>query len=259
MVIIASWNINSVRIRIDIIKEFINEIKPDIILLQEIKCTNEEFPDFYTSLNYELIVNGQKGKYGVAILIRKGLNFKSIELKSEILSSESRTNFIYIHEYDLNILNVYTPNGNPIEDKKKFNFKISWLLEIKKVSSYFINNVDNLLIGGDFNVLENKNDVLNFNDWENDALGCIESRKVFREILLSGLTNIVRIFQKPGSSFSYWDYQRACWERNDGLLIDHFLISPKYLKFVKSINFGSKYRGMTKPSDHIPIWIKLDV
>ena len=108
-------------------------------------------------------------------------------------------------------------------------------------------------------MLENKYDVLNFDDWTNDALGCIESRKIFREILSSGLTNIVRIFKKPGSSFSYWDYQRACWERNDGLLIDHFLISPKYLKLVKNINFGSKYRGMTKPSDHIPIWINLDV
>ena len=82
-------------------------------------------------------------------------------------------------------------------------------------------------------MLENKNDVLNFDDWANDALGCIETRTIFREILSSGLTNIVRIFKKPGSSFSYWDYQRACWERNDGLLIDHFLISPKYLKLVK--------------------------
>ena len=259
MAIIASWNINSVRMRIDILKKFIEEINPDIILLQEIKCTNEEFPNFYTSFGYELIVNGQKGKYGVATLLKKGLNFKSIELDNEILLCESRINFIYVNEYNLNILNVYTPNGNPIENKKKFNFKISWLSEIKKISTHFINNVDNLLIAGDFNVLENKNDVLNFDDWTNDALGCIESRKIFREILSSGLTNIVRIFKKPGSSFSYWDYQRACWERNDGLLIDHFLISPKYLKLVKNINFGSKYRGMTKPSDHIPIWINLDV
>ena len=259
MAIIASWNINSVRIRINILKEFIGEIKPDIILLQEIKCTNEEFPDFYSSFDYELIVNGQKGKFGVAILIKKGLNFKSIELNNEILSIESRTNFVYIDEYDLNILNVYTPNGNPIEDKKKFNFKISWLSEIKKISTEFINNVDNLLIAGDFNILENKDDVRDFSGWENDALGCIESRTIFREILSSGLTNIVRIFKKPGSSFSYWDYQRACWERNDGLLIDHFLISPKYLKLVKNIHFGSKYRGMTKPSDHIPIWINLNI
>ena len=173
MAIIASWNINSVRIRVDILKKFIEEIKPDIILLQEIKCTNEEFPDFYTSFGYELIVNGQKGKYGVATLLKKGLNFKSIDLKNEILLCESRTNFIYVNEYNLNILNVYTPNGNPIEDKNKFNFKIEWLSEIKKISTHFINNVDNLLIAGDFNVLENKNDVLNFDDWTNDALGCI--------------------------------------------------------------------------------------
>ena len=112
------------------------------MLLQEIKCTNEEFPDFYTSFGYDLIVNGQKGKYGVATLLKKGLNFKSIELKNEILSCESRTNFIYVNEYNLNILNVYTPNGNPIEDKNKFNFKIEWLSEIEKISTHFIKNVD---------------------------------------------------------------------------------------------------------------------
>ena len=103
MAIIASWNINSVRIRVEILIKFIEEINPDIILLQEIKCTNEEFPDFYTSFGYELIVNGQKGKYGVATLLKKELNFKSIELDNEILLCESRTNFIYVNEYNLNI------------------------------------------------------------------------------------------------------------------------------------------------------------
>ena len=107
-------------------------------------------------------------------------------------------------------------------------------------------------------ITENKNDK-NFDNWEKDALGCYQARKKFREILSCGLTNIVRIFKKPGEIFSYWDYQRGCWERNDGLLIDHFLISPKFLKFVKSINFESKYRGMQKPSDHIPIWISLNI
>ena len=119
--------------------------------------------------------------------------------------------------------------------------------------------MQNLLIAGDFNVLEDEKDVINFKNWQQDALGCMDTRKKFREILSSGLTNIVRLFKKPGSTFSYWDYQRACWERNDGLLIDHFLVSPRYLKFVKNIYFGLKYRGLEKPSDHIPIWINLNI
>ena len=125
MAIIASWNINSVRIRIHLLTDFINEIKPDVILLQEIKCLNEDFPDFYSSLNYKAIINGQKGKYGVAILLKKELKYKEINLNHEIFNKESRTNFIYIQELDLNILNVYTPNGNPMENEEKFKFKIS--------------------------------------------------------------------------------------------------------------------------------------
>ena len=107
MAIIASWNFNSVRIRIHLLTDFINEIKPDVILLQEIKCLNEDFPDFYSSLNYKAIINGQKGKYGVAILLKKELKYKEINLNHEIFNKESRTNFIYIQELDLNILGKF--------------------------------------------------------------------------------------------------------------------------------------------------------
>ena len=259
MTIIASWNINSIRIRINLIEQFIKEVSPDVILLQEIKCTNEDFPDFYTNLNYKAIINGQKGKYGVAVLLKKELDFSQVKVDRKILLKESRVNFIYIKKLDLNILNVYTPNGNPIDNKEKFDFKMLWLSELKEISKDYVDNIKNLLIAGDFNVLENEHDVKNFESWEKDALGCYQTRKKFREILSCGLINIVRIFKKPGEIFSYWDYQKACWERNDGLLIDHFLISPKFLRFVKSINFESKYRGMQKPSDHIPVWISLNI
>ena len=259
MTVIASWNINSVRIRIDLIEKLIKEIHPDIILFQEIKCTNEDFPDFYSSLNYKAIINGQKGKYGVAILLKKDLDFVPIKVDEEILLKESRINFIYIKKLDLNILNVYAPNGNPIENKEKFNFKMLWYSELKKISKDYVDSMKNLLVAGDFNVLENEEDVKKFDGWEKDALGCYETRKKFRDILSIGLTNLVRIFKKPGEIFSYWDYQRGCWERNDGLLIDHFLVSPRFLRFVKNINFEPKYRGMQKPSDHIPIWISLNI
>ncbi len=259
MVKIVSWNINSVRIRINLLVDLIKKIKPDIILLQEIKCSNIDFPDFYTELGYSIIINGQKGKFGVASLVKKNLSFTEIKLSHEIFKKESRTNFFYVNEIDLNILNVYTPNGNPIENKEKFKFKTFWLGEIKKISQKYINEVKNLLIAGDFNVIEHRKDVTVFENWENDALGNIMIRKKFRQIISSGLENVVRAFYRPGQKFSYWDYQRACWERNDGLLIDHFLISPKFLCNVKSINFESSFRGMQKPSDHIPIWINLNV
>ncbi len=259
MTIIATWNINSVRIRLELIDRFITEVNPDILLFQEIKCTNDDFPDFFSKLGYRAIINGQKGKYGTAILLKNKIEYDIVEIKADIIKKESRTNFIYIKELDLNILNVYTPNGNPIENKEKFDFKISWLREIIKLSSNMITCNKNLLIAGDFNVLEETSDVKNFKNWEKDALGHYRVRKVFREILSTGLINIVRLFKRPGSKFSFWDYQKACWERNDGLLIDHFLISPKYVGYVKSINFESSYRGLPKPSDHIPVWINLNI
>ena len=259
MAILASWNINSVRIRQELLKKFITEISPDVLLLQEIKCTNEDFPDFYSKLDYNAVINGQKGKFGVAILIKNKFNYDEITTKSKILEAESRINFIFIKELNLKILNVYTPNGNPMENTEKFNFKLNWMDEIRKISKSSSDNIENLIVAGDFNVLESENDVTNFNNWEDDALGNIKIRQKFREILSSGLTNITRIFNAPGEEFSYWDYQRGCWERNDGLLIDHFLITPKYLSKVKSINFESKFRGMEKPSDHIPIWINLNI
>ena len=259
MTIIASWNINSVRIRLKLLKEFINQINPDIILLQEIKCSNEDFPDFYSDIGYKAVINGQKGKYGTAILLKNKINFENLSFDLEIIKKESRTNFIFLKDLNLKIINVYTPNGNPVENIVKFNFKIQWLEAIKKISKGFINNYENFIIGGDFNVLEHKNDVINFASWENDALGNLKVRKKFREILSTGLTNLVRIYHKPGEKFSFWDYQKASWERNDGLLIDHFLASPNVLRHVKSMNFETNYRGMEKPSDHIPIWIKLDI
>ena len=123
----------------------------------------------------------------------------------------------------------------------------------------YISNYQDIIVAGDFNVLEHRNDVKDIENWNLDALGKIQTRKLFRKILSKGLCNVVRIFNKPGENYSYWDYQKACWERNDGLLIDHVLISPKFLRFVKSINFESKYRGMQKPSDHIPVWISLNI
>jgi exodeoxyribonuclease-3 len=259
MTIIASWNINSVRTRLDLLKKFINQINPDVVLLQEIKCTNEDFPDFYSNLGFKAIINGQKGKYGVATLLKKEIRFENLSFELEVIKKESRTNFIYLKDLNLKIINVYTPNGNPIENETKFKFKIQWLENMKRISKGLIANYDNFIIGGDFNVIEHKDDVTNFKIWENDALGDLEVRRKFREILYSGLTNIVRLYYKPGEKFSFWDYQKASWERNDGLLIDHFLASPKILGYVKSINFETKYRGMEKPSDHVPIWINLDI
>lgn len=259
MTIISSWNVNSIRVRVNHVIKFIEEFKPDILLIQEIKCINEEFPDFYSNLGYESIISGQKAKYGVATIFKNNLIPKSIEINNEILNSQSRIQVMNFQSLNLNVINLYTPNGNPLTDLNKFDFKLKWYEEVYQLIKKFTDNKQNLLVGGDFNVIENIKDALNFKDWENDALGHIKVRSKFREFLSLGLTNLTRIFYRPGQIFSFWDYQRGSWERNDGILIDHFLITPKILQKVASLSYESKYRGLEKPSDHIPFWIELNI
>ena len=260
--IICSWNINSVRTRVELLKVLIKNLKPDIILLQEIKCQNTEFPDVFKSLDYSTVTNGEKGKYGVAILLKNTIKFKEIKFDKQIFNKQARICGIKIKTNlypDLNLINVYSPNGNPIEDKEKFQFKIDWLKELANVAQNFIENRKHFVIAGDFNVLDHENDVQDFSNWENDALGNLSSRKLFRKLLSTGLTNAVRLFYEPGEKYSYWDYQKASWERNYGLLIDHFLLSPGVTQNINKISFEKDFRGKEQPSDHIPFWIKLAI
>ena len=240
--------------------ELINSLNPDIILLQEIKCQDNEFPSLYKEKNYNLVINGEKGKYGVAILVKKKIEFEEISFESDIFKYEARICGIKIkNNLNLHLINIYAPNGNPIESQDKFSYKTKWYDELKKIIKKLINSKINLILAGDFNVIEHPDDVQDFDKWQKDALGHISFRKKFREILFSGLINVVRLFYKPGEIYSFWDYQKASWERNYGLLIDHFLLSPKLSCIVESIFFEKEYRGKQKPSDHIPFWIKLSI
>ena len=259
MTTIASWNVNSIRVRFNQVSNFLNKVDPDILLLQEIKCLNDEFPNFFDKSKYNVIVNGQKAKYGVAIIHKKEIDVEKIKIENETLENQARVQQIHLKSINLNILNVYTPNGNPINDDEKFKFKLKWYDELYNLSKKINFSKEDLLIGGDFNVIENVRDALNFQQWENDALGDIKVRTKFRELCSLGLINLSRIFFKPGQIFSFWDYQRACWERNDGILIDHFLISPKKLQNVTQLKYESSFRGLEKPSDHIPFWLKLNI
>ena len=238
--------------------ELINSLNPDIVFLQEIKCQDNEFPSLYKEKNYNLVINGEKGKYGVAILVKKKIEFEEISFESDIFKYEARICGIKIkNNLNLHLINIYAPNGNPIESQDKFSYKTKWYDELKKIIKKLINSKINLILAGDFNVIEHPDDVQDFDKWQKDALGHISFRKKFREILFSGLINVVRLFYKPGEIYSFWDYQKASWERNYGLLIDHFLLSPKLSCLVESIFFEKEYRGKQKPSDHIPLWIKL--
>ena len=147
-----------------------------------------------------------KRKHGVAILVKKDIDFSPIQFKSSIINEEARICGISLE--NLSIINVYVPNGNPIDNEEKYNFKLRWFDELSKIVESYTSNYKDLVVAGDFNVLEHENDVKDFKNWRLDALGKIDTRKSFRKLLSKGLFNVVRIFDEPGVNYSFWDYQK---------------------------------------------------
>ena len=224
-------------------------------MIQEIKCLNSEIPASLNNLDYEIFINGEKGKYGVMTMVKKTHSIQLIDVNDDILMKEARILIIKIGE--INYINIYMPNGNPIENTEKFNFKIQWMERFNHLAQKFINNLECALIGGDFNVIENESDAKNFTEWKGDALANELTRKKFRKLIALGYLNCVRLFKEPGKNFSFWDYQRGSWERNDGILIDHFLITPNLTKKLKKFEIAEQFRSLPKPSDHVPLILEL--
>ena len=256
--IISSWNVNSVRARIVNIKEYLKKFSPDILMMQEIKTPNETYPyDEIKSLKYESYVFGQKSYNGVAIISKKKLNnikndiFKDKNKQSRIISAE-----IKHKNKNIILINIYTPNGNPV-DTEKYTYKLYWLDSlIKKLKSLSRQN-NNIIVGGDFNIIPSAEDVHNPKNYEDDALFRLEIRKKFREMINLGFNDVYRHFNDNKEGYTYWDYMRGAWQKNNGMRIDHFLVSNSLIDTIKDININKDPRGREKPSDHTPIEIKL--
>ena len=256
--IISSWNVNSVRARIINIKEYIKRFAPDIILLQEIKTENINFPnEEFKKLKYESFVFGQKSYNGVAIISKHKLKNIRIDLikdkkkQSRIISAD------FIHKKKkINIINIYTPNGNPV-NTDKYLYKIDWLNSLIKELKILLKENENIILGGDFNIIPSAEDVYNVKNFENDALYRLEIRKKFREIINIGFHDIFRYLKNNKEEYTFWDYMRGAWQKNNGMRIDHFLVSNSLLNFVKNVKINKEPRGKVKPSDHTPIELEV--
>jgi exodeoxyribonuclease III len=251
---IISWNVNSVRARIENTINYIKDSKPDVLLLQEIKTLEETFPrDIFKEVGYESYVFGQKSYNGVAIVSKLKLdNINTNFIKDDLKQSRIITGQISLGKKKIDLINIYVPNGNPV-DTPKYDYKKNWL---KK----FINNIEkklkknpNLLIAGDFNIIPEEIDVHDFKRYENDALGRLEIRKKYRELINLGFKDIYRLINKKKQEYTFWDYFAGSWQKNYGMRIDHFLLSNNLINNVTSININKKPRSKTKPSDHTPI------
>ena len=256
---IISWNVNSVRARMENILHYIKKSQPDVLLLQEIKTQEETFPkDTFRDAGYESYVFGQKSYNGVAIVSKLkvnniNINFTKDELKqSRIISGE-----IKLGGKKIELINIYVPNGNPV-DTEKYEYKKNWLNKFVIGIKKKLTENSNLIIAGDFNIIPEDIDVYDFKRYENDALGRLEIRKKYRELINLGFKDIYRFINKNKQDYTFWDYFAGSWQKNYGMRIDHFLLSNNLIENVSSININKNPRSKTKPSDHTPIELMIN-
>jgi len=256
--IITSWNVNSVRARIENIKEYLKKFSPDIVMMQEIKTKDSTFPyDDFSSLDYECYVFGQKSYNGVAIISKYKLENVRINLiKDKLKQSRIISGEVKHKGKNIQIINIYAPNGNPV-DTEKYSYKKEWLDSLIKQLKTLSKKNENIILGGDFNIIPSAEDVYNVKSFEDDALYRLEIRKKLREMINLGFHDAYRHIHGDKEGYTFWDYMRGAWQKNNGMRIDHFLVSNSLLKIVKNIEINKDPRGKEKPSDHTPIEIEL--
>ena len=256
---ISSWNVNSVRARIINIINYLKFSKPEILMIQEIKTEEKNFPfDDFKKLGYECHVFGQKSYNGVAFVTKKKIEkintkfFKDEKSQSRIIVGEIKEK-----TKSITLLNIYIPNGNPV-DTDKYIYKKKWLESFLKQIKKSLNINKNIIIGGDFNIIPEEIDVYDYKKYENDALFKLEIRKKFRELINLGFLDVYRYFNKNKQDYTFWDYMSGAWQKGHGMRIDHFLISNNLLNNIKNISIDKKPRSWTKPSDHAPIELEIN-
>lgn len=255
---IVSWNVNSVRARIDNITNYIKDSNPEILFLQEIKTQNINFPsETFKNIGYHSYVFGQKSYNGVAFISKKKIdNISNNFIKDKLKQSRVITGEIFIKKKKTKLINIYVPNGNPV-DTEKYEYKKNWLTSFNKAIKKELSFNSNIIISGDFNVIPEEIDVYDSKRYENDALFKLEIRKKFRELINFGFIDSFRFFNKSKQEYTFWDYFAGSWQKNYGMRIDHFLVSNNLIDNIKFININKKPRSKTKPSDHTPIELEI--
>ena len=256
---IVSWNVNSVRARIENIFNYIKESEPDILFLQEIKTQEATFPkDDFKKIGYKSYVFGQKSYNGVAFLSKlKILNIDTNFINDKLKQSRIITGEIKIKSKKIKLINIYVPNGNPV-NTEKYEYKKNWLNLFNKNIKKTLKNNSNIIISGDFNIIPEEIDVYDSTRYENDALFKLEIRKKYRELINLGFVDVYRHYNKSKQEYTFWDYFAGSWQKNYGMRIDHFVVSNNILENLKSININKKPRSKTKPSDHTPIELEIN-
>ena len=258
---ITTWNVNSVKQRLAHLLDFLREAQPDILCLQELKCQDEAFPAAEVeALGYNLAVHGQKAFNGVAILskypledVRRGLPGDDADVQSRYVEAVvSRPDGI------VRVASIYLPNGNPL-GTEKFPYKLAWMERLRLHAKALLAHEEFLVLAGDYNVIPEERDARNPEDWRNDALFQPESRAKFRALQGLGLTDALRAVTDEPGHYTFWDYQAGAFQRNNGIRIDHLLLSPQAADRLTSVTIHKEMRAREKPSDHVPVSVDLRV
>lgn len=252
---IATYNVNGVNGRLPVLLRWLDEAKPDIVCLQELKAPQEKFPlDAITEAGYNALWHGQKSWNGVAILSKKPITERRRGLDGDDEDVQSR--YLEAKIDDLIIGCIYLPNGNPYPGPK-FDYKLRWFERLQAHAEMLITLDKPVLLIGDFNVMPTEKDVYKPEKWVNDALFRVEVREAFFELLSQGWMDAVRALHPDEVIYTFWDYFRNAYERNAGLRIDHFLLSPELKGKLKKAEVDKHVRGWEKSSDHAPVWVEL--
>ena len=258
---IATWNVNSIRQRLDNLLAWLKERQPDIVCLQEIKCVDDAFPrEACESLGYNVAVHGQKTFNGVALLsklpfdeVAPGLIGDKEDVQARFLEA-----LVSTKSGVLRVVSLYLPNGNP-PATEKYTYKLNWMDRLIAFSRERLKLEEPMVLAGDYNVIPAPADARNPAAWVNDALFLPQTREKFRALTNLGLTDGIRAASDADDLYTFWDYQAGAFQKNNGIRIDHLLLSPQATDRLTDAGIDRHVRGWDKPSDHVPVYVDLDI
>lgn len=256
---IATFNINGIKARQDALVDWLKAADPDVACLQEIKSPDEAFPRaLFQAMGYHVETHGQKSFNGVAILSKLPLTDVRRGLAGDETDEHARwIEAVVTGSRPIRVAGLYLPNGNPAPGPK-YDYKLAWMARMKtRVTEIMADEVPAVFCG-DYNVIPQAEDAARPQDWTTDALYLPQTREAYRRLLALGLTEAFRARNPGPGHYSFWDFQRGAWERNNGIRIDHHLLTPQAADLLLDTGIDKAVRGGERPSDHVPVWIRLD-
>ena len=266
---IATFNINGIKARAQALPDWLDEAQPDVAVLQEIKSVDEAFPrEMLEERGYNVETHGQKSFNGVAILSKLPLEDVRRGLPGDDSDEQARwIEATVVGNPALRICGLYLPNGNPVELEEdgtpvaggKYAYKLAWMERLKARAEELMAEEMPALMAGDYNIIPQAEDAKRPEVWQEDALHRPESRAAFQRIVNLGFTEAFRTRTRGPGHYTFWDYQAGAWNRDDGIRIDHFLLTPQAADLLKDCQIDKDIRGREKPADHGPIWVERDI